>query len=143
MPTVSGRLIRQLPVGVLVTNSVVALIAALVVLIAGRPDWWPAFATACGVAVVNAVLSLWIIAGAAGKSADHVVTMVMLLAGVRIGVSILGLITAVLALSLNPEATAVMICGFYAATLIVESALVHRALKAEPAPSQSLQGNQG
>ncbi len=143
MATVSPRLIRQLPRSVVVTNGAVAAIIAMVVLFAGHPGWWSAFAGALVVAAVNAVLSLWIILHSAGKPADHVVTMVMLLAGVRTGISVVGLLLAIKVFSLTPNATAVMICGFYAATLVVESTLVHRALKGDPTPTQTLQGNQG
>jgi hypothetical protein len=144
MPTVSPQLIRQLPVAVIATLLGVAVGIAAIVLIAGRPEWWPAYAAASVVAVLCAVASLVIIATSAGKPADYAVTMVMLLAAVRVGISIIGLLVAVLALDLPRNATAMMICGYYAATLFVESLLVRRAFNQPPVTAtDTVRGNQG
>lgn len=144
LPTVSGQLIRQLPVAVIATLLGVAVGIAAIVLIAGRPEWWPAYAAASVVALLCAIASLVIIATSAGKPADYAVTMVMLLAAVRVGISIIGLLVAIMALEFPAQSTAMMVCGYYAATLIVESVLVRRALTdATPAPSETFRGKHG
>jgi hypothetical protein len=146
--TVSPQLIRQLPVAVIVTLIGVAVVIVAIVLLAGRPEWLPAFAAASVVAILCAIASLVIILSSAGKPADYVVTMVMLLAAVRVGVSIVGLLVAIMALEFPAKSTAMMICGYYAATLIVESVLVRRALNDMPTAkidglTDTLRGNQG
>ncbi len=143
-PTVSPQLIRQLPVAIVVTLLVVAAVFAAVVLLAHRSDWWPAYGFATAAGLICAIVSGMIILSSAGKPADYVVTMMMLLAGVRVGISVIGLIVGVKVLALPPVITAMMICGYYAAMLIVESLLVRRALNGPATTStDTLRGNQG
>jgi hypothetical protein len=142
--TVSPQLIRQLPISVVVTLVVVAMISLVIVLLSGRADWWPALLGASVVATICAAASVVIILSSSGKPADYVITMIMLLAGVRTGISLIGLIVGVKALHLPAEALALMICGYYTAMLLVETLLVRRALTDAPdATHDTLRGNQG
>lgn len=141
---VSMGMVRKLPLAVLGTWVGVCFILAIVVLGAGRPEWWSCLAAGGIVGGVCAIVSVVIILSSAGKPAEYVVTMVMLLAAVRIGISLIGLLVAVLVLDLPRNPTALMICGYYAATLIVESFLVRQAVhSAPPTVTDPLRGNQG
>lgn len=141
---VCPQLIRQLPIAVVTTLIVVAMVCAAVVLVSARADWWSPMLVASGVATMGAVASVVIILSSSGKPADYVITMVMLLAGVRTGISLIGLIVGIKALHLPAEALALMICGYYAAMLLVETWLVRRALTGAPASTHdTLRGNQG
>jgi ABC-type transport system involved in multi-copper enzyme maturation permease subunit len=128
-PTVSPVLIRQMPIAVLATVLATAGIAAIGIGLTHRADWWPAYVASLVVAMIGALASVVIILRSAGKPADFVVTMVMLLSLVRIGVSLIGLIVCVKVLQTPPDPTAAMIGGYYVATLLVESLLVRRALQ--------------
>lgn len=141
---VSVGLVRRLPWAVLGSFVGVSVVLVLVIVGAGRPEWWPCLAAGGIVGGVCALASVVIILSSAGKPAEYVVTMVMLLAAVRIGISLIGLLVSVLALDLPRNPTALMICGYYAATLIVESFLVRQAVHSgSPAMTDTLQGNQG
>ncbi|MBC7784576.1 MAG: hypothetical protein H7144_12125 [Burkholderiales bacterium] len=149
VPTVSPALIRQLPMAVAATVFAVALVIAIIIVVTPQPQWWPAFIGATVVAAVAMIASVAILLSSAGKPADYVITMTMLLAGVRVGVSLIGLIVCIMAFSITPVAVAMMICGYYVATLIVESTLVSRALRAQvpgaqaTSPNETIRGKQG
>lgn len=141
---VSAGLVRRLPWAVLGTFIGVSVVLAMVVFGAGRPEWWSCLAAGGIVGGVCAIASVVIILSAAGKTAEYVVTMVMLLAAVRIGISLIGLLVSVLVLDLPRNPTALMICGYYAATLVVESLLIRQSVHSvPPVVADTLQGNQG
>jgi hypothetical protein len=144
MPTVSPALLRSLPPVVLGSVVAVAIVSAAVILAMHRPEWWSAFWVGTGVAVLGAITSVLIILRSAGKPADFVITMVMLLSAVRLGVSLVGLMVGVLALKAAPVPTAVIICSYYVVTLFVESFLVSRSLKTQSIEmDRALQGKHG
>lgn len=130
MPTVSPALLRTLPRAVVVTLLVTgALIAGIVFLSDHDAGTWKAFAGASVVATIGAIASVAIILMSAGKPADYVITMVMALAGVRTMLSVGGILVLALALKMALVPVAMMICGYYAGTLIVESLVVSQSFK--------------
>lgn len=129
-PTVSPTLVRRMPVVVGLTLIGTAVVIAGLVLATQNTHWWRPYAGATGIATLGAIASIVIIVRSAGKPADYVVTMIMALSAVRMFISLFGLLILVMGLKMLAEPTAFMICGFYMTTLLVESLLVSRSLKA-------------
>ncbi len=128
--TVSPKLVKQLPVVMIAATLGIGALIAIAIFVLGKPEWWPAFYAAIVVAALSALFSVMIILRSAGKPADYVVTMVMLLSVVRVAVSLIGLMICVLALKIMAIPVTVMICSYYFVTLLVESILISKALKA-------------
>ena len=129
-PLVPRAVVRRLIVGVIWANVALALIATGVVVIAGRADWWSPLAASVVIAAMCAIASVLILSSAAGRTVDWLVTFVMATAGVRVFVSLMGLIVAVKAFHTPDELTGLGVVCFYVVTLVVETTLLTRALAA-------------
>ena len=106
-----------------------AVLSAGIIKASKDASWWTAWQAGTLVAVLAVLGSLAVIRQAIGKPVSVMPAVTMLLSGVRLGISLTGLIVAVKAYKMPPEPTAVMICGYYAVVLIVESFVMHRALR--------------
>ena len=129
MPTMSSALSRRLPLSVAGAGLITGLIGVALIETLGRPDWWPAFEAASIVAAIGVIVSISILRQTAGRRVDTAVTVVMAASVVRVMVSLIGLIVAVKLYKAPPDATGLMICGYYAAMLVAETTLVSRATR--------------
>ena len=118
---VSSALTRRLGVRVVAVNVVTLAVAAGVIAVASPAGGTRALGAAAAVGLVAAGGSVAILMTAAGRTVDWLVTIVMAASGVRLFVSLIGLLVAVKAFNTSPEWTAGVICALYVATLAAES----------------------
>lgn len=126
VPVIPAAAVRRLARGVTRANVIVAGVSLLVIEWSGRADWWIPLAASVVVGFIGVAASVAVLSMAAGRTVDWLVTFVMGVAGLRMFVSLIGLVIAVKALHAHAEATALLICCFYAVTLIVETGLLVR-----------------
>ncbi|MGN6507457.1 MAG: hypothetical protein ACTHM6_18020 [Tepidisphaeraceae bacterium] len=129
IPTLSPALARQLPGAVVLAGLAAAAGMALLIVAQHRPEWWAAYQSASIVGIVSMVVSVLILRQLAGKPVDTAVLFVMAASGIRMGVSLVGLLIVTHGLQTPGEAVGFMICGYYAAMLIAETTLLYRATR--------------
>ena len=132
VPVVQASVGRRLSISVLAVLAISAVASAVVIRVSKDASWWSAWQAGTVVAVLAVLASLAVIRQAIGKPVSVMPAVTMLLSAVRLGISLSGLIVAVKAYKMPPEPTAVMICGYYAVVLVVESFVMHRALRQMP-----------
>lgn len=137
VPTTSPAVVRGISRAVALAGLGAGIGCAGVTLLAHRADWWPAFGAATIVSLIGAVGAVAVLSQAAGKSVDWLVTLVMGATAVRMLVSLFGLLVAIKAFHTPDEATAYMVCAYYAAMLIAETTLLARATRT---PAASVAG---
>jgi hypothetical protein len=125
--TVSGDVLKRMPLAVLLTMAATAAGLAVLIILAQKPAWWSGFFPATVVATLSAAASIAVLKQAAGQPADAAVSQAMLVTVVRMFVSLTGLMIAVFALHYPAEPTGLMVCAYYGTTLIVESVMMTRA----------------
>ena len=140
VPVIPAATLRTLAVGVTWANVAVAVVATAVVALAKQADWWTPLAASVVVAAIGAIASIAVLSMAAGRTVDWLITFVMGVAGVRMFVSLIGLVVAVMGLHAQPELTALLICCFYAVTLIVETGLLARSAGAAQTAGSAVGG---
>lgn len=141
--TVIGPLIgKQLASAVLVAGVGTAGAAAIVIrFTGGDASWWAGYRAASAVMVLAVLGSLYVIRQAVGRPLMVLPAMVMLLSAVRLGICLAGLIVAVKIYKAPPEPSGVIICGYYAVLLGVESFVIHRALGPKRPGAMKVEGN--
>ena len=141
VPVIPATVVRRLARGVVRANVIVAGIALLVIEWSGRDDWWMPLAASVVVGFVGVIASVAVLSMAAGRTIDWLVTFVMGVAGVRMFVSLIGLVVAVMGLKVHAEATALLICCFYTVTLVVETGLLVRTAGEAKTVGHAVGGN--
>jgi hypothetical protein len=128
VPVVHGPIMHTLLTAVICAVAGTAMCIAGIIFLLKPESGFGGFGLATLVAVVGAMSAVILLPGIVGKSVDRALSVVMLTAGVRVTVSALGAVTAVRGLGAPLESTAMMICGYYVATLLAESVVVSRAM---------------
>ena len=118
-PTVESGMLRRLPVGVIGSFGVAAVLMAAIVELGQKPGWWNGFVAASIIAAIAAAASLLVLGRAGGRRVDEAVTLAMGASGVRMAVCAVGLLVAINALDAPAEPTGFVLCGYYAATLVL------------------------
>lgn len=129
VPVVSTTLPRMLAKYVVTANLFFIAIAALVILGLHRSEYWLALEASILVAATSVIASVTILGKAAGKSVDWLVTFVMGAAVIRVGVSLIGLIAAILVFGSPAMSTVILVCSYFFVTLVVETSLLARSLR--------------
>jgi hypothetical protein len=129
IPVVPASLTRTLTwaVPAAVIGSAVAVAIAL--LIKGNADWWAGYWPATGIAILGGIAAIAILSRAAGRPVDVAISVVMIAAGVRIGISAVGAAVAIKAFEAPMTPTALLVCGYYVATLVAETVIVSQAVQ--------------
>jgi hypothetical protein len=135
----SRALSRWLPGSVVAAFVVTAAASTGIILFFDRPDWWRGLFAASIVSGIGGGVSIVILSRIAGRTVDQAVTYVMAAAAVRMGVSLAGLLVAVMGFKTPAEPTGFIICGYYAATLLAETTLLARATRARSSQDRGTQ----
>jgi hypothetical protein len=133
VPIVSAAAMRRLPVWAAGSLVVVAVISAVTALLVGNADWWPALAAAFVIALLSAAASIVVLGKVAGRTVDWLVTLTMAATVARMGVSGIGFLIASKLLHVAADVAGLWLCGYYAAMLVAETALLMRIAQQQPA----------
>lgn len=133
VPTsLSATLVRLVPAVVIGS----ALLLAGVLQFAGQPEWWAGYWPATIIAILCGIVSIVLLSRAAGQPVDAAIAVVMMAAGARIAISVIGVVIAAQTLHKPLTSTALLTCGYYVVTLIVESVVLSNAVRDAIAPPQ-------
>lgn len=130
IPVLESRSLARMHLVVMAAVAGFALCLIILIVIMQRSAWWEAFTYSTIVAVAASIASVFAARMAVGKTLDSAITVFMALSAVRLVVSLAGCILAVKLARSPEEATALMVCGYYVATLAVETMLMARAVRA-------------
>lgn len=130
VPVLKSESIARLPMLVFAGFAGTAILLATLTIVSGPSHWWTAFAHATVVSAIAMIASIFTARFAGGKSLDSAITVFMALSAVRLIVALAGCIVTVKLFKSPAEPTAFMICAYAIASLIVESAVMARAVRA-------------
>jgi len=134
-PVVPGPVTKALVTGVTVAVVGTAICIAGLIFLLKPESGFAGFGLATVVAIIGAAAGVLLLPRIVGKPVDRALSVVMMTAGVRVTSSALGVVIAVRGLGAPLESTAMMICGYYVATLFAESVVVSRTIGRATVPS--------
>jgi len=125
----SRRTVTRLMISALGAILLTAGATALLIVALHRPQWWSGWAAALAISLPAALLSL--IPVAAGLSTGLRTAAYGYLAGavIRVLLTLAGLLIAVIAAKIPPVATVILVAPLYLAQLVVEIAVLGRAVR--------------
>ncbi len=134
IPVVPGSLTRKLAIAVPAVVIGSAFLLAVCLQFSGHPEWWAGYWPATVIAVLGGIVSIVLLSRAAGQPVDAAISVVLMAAGARIAISVIGVIVAVQTLQKPLISTTMLACVYYVVTLIVESVMLSNAARDAIAP---------
>ena len=129
VPVVAPAALRRLPIYAAGSVVLVGAISVALALLIGDRSWWPALSAAAIIATLSAIASVIVLKRAAGRAVDWLVTLTMGATVARMAVTGIGLLIVIKLTHVRADVAGLSLCGYYAAMLVAETALLTRVAK--------------
>jgi len=129
VPIVAPASLRRLPLWAAGSVVIVGAVSVIAALAFGDRSWWPALTAAAIIAALSAVASVLVLRQAAGRAVDWLVTLTMGATVARMGVTGIGLLLTIKLTHVRADVAGLSLCGYYAAMLVAETALLTRVAR--------------
>ena len=129
VPIVAPASVRHLPLWAAGSVVIVGAISGVAALAFGDNSWWPGLLVAAVIAALSAAASVLVLRRAAGRAVDWLVTLTMGATVARMAVTGVGLLLIIKLTHIRADVAGLTLCGYYAAMLVAETALLTRVAR--------------